>query len=32
MSVIFNNTFTADKPIYYPSNWESGKTSEELYL
>lgn len=27
MSVIFNNTFTADKPIYYPSNWETGKTS-----
>lgn len=31
MSIIFNNTFTADKPIYYPSNWQSGKTSQDQY-
>lgn len=30
--VIFNHTFSADKPIYFPANWESGKTGEELYL
>lgn len=28
---IFNETFTADKPIYYPSNWESGKTADQIY-
>lgn len=32
MSVIFNNTFSADKPIYYPPNWQSGKTAEQEYL
>jgi hypothetical protein len=28
---IFNQTFTDDKPIYYPSNWGTGKTADELY-
>ena len=28
---IFNGTFTDDKPIYYPSTWETGKTAPELY-
>jgi len=27
MSTLFNNTFTSDKPIIYPSNWGTGKTS-----
>lgn len=31
MSVIFNQTFSADKPIYYPANWGSGKTAEQQY-
>ena len=31
MPVIFNQTFSADKQIYYPSNWESGKTADQLY-
>lgn len=29
--VIFNHTFSEDKPIYFPSNWESGKTALELH-
>lgn len=29
--VIFNHTFTNDKPIYFPSNWETGKTIAELH-
>lgn len=28
---IFNGTFTDDKPIIYPSTWETGKTAPELY-
>lgn len=28
---IFNQTFTSDKPIYYPSNWGSGKTAFDLH-
>ena len=28
---LFNQTFSDDKPIYYPSNWESGKTGLELF-
>lgn len=29
--VIFNTTFTKDKPIYYPSTWATGKTAVQLY-
>ncbi len=29
--VIFNHTFTDDKPVYFPSNWETGKTALELH-
>jgi hypothetical protein len=29
--VIFNHTFSADKPIYFPSNWETGKTALQLH-
>jgi len=28
---IFNGTFTDDRPIYYPSTWDTGKTAPELY-
>ncbi len=28
---IFNQTFTSNKPIYYPSNWGSGKTAFDLH-
>lgn len=31
MSITINNTFTSDKPIYYPKNWQSGKTALEEY-
>ena len=27
----FNETFSNDKPVIYPSTWESGKTAPELY-
>lgn len=29
--VIFNQTFSSDKHIYYPSNWETGKTAIQLH-
>jgi hypothetical protein len=29
--VIFNHTFSEDKPIYFPSNWETGKTALQLH-
>jgi hypothetical protein len=29
--VIFNHTFTDDKPVYFPANWETGKTLPELH-
>jgi hypothetical protein len=29
--VIFNQTFSAERPIYFPDNWASGRTQMELY-
>ena len=29
--VVFNQTFSEDKPVYFPENWESGKTYILLY-
>ena len=29
--VIYNHTFTDDKPVIFPDNWETGKTLIELH-
>ena len=29
--VIFNHTFTDDKPIYFPDSWHTGKTQTQLH-
>jgi len=29
--VIFNHTFSDDKPVYFPENWQTGKTQAQLY-
>ena len=29
--VIFNQTFSSDKPIYFPDNWHTGKTQSQLF-
>ena len=29
--VIFNQTFSDDKPVYFPDNWRTGKTQSQLY-
>lgn len=30
--VVFNATFSAEKPVYFPTNWHTGKTEQQLYL
>jgi hypothetical protein len=29
--MLFNHTFTPDKPIYFPAYWESGKSGQQVY-
>jgi hypothetical protein len=29
--VVFNHTFTADRPVYFPTHWHSRKTQLQLH-